>query len=166
VYEDLKQNEGSIFDLSNYDPNDQFFGQCFSDRNKKKLGCLKDEFPQGPIAHMVVIKPKVYIVRSIRKGIDSETGLDVHSDEYKKVAQGIPKRLVKQQYEMGNYVDALQGPVSTMVKYKSIRSFDQILYTMEQQKRGINGFDLKRFILPDNVNTLAFNHVDITKHYS
>lgn len=166
IYEDMKGAEGSMFDLSKYDQNDAFFGRYYSDRNANRLGALKDELPNAIITQFVVNKPKQYAVRYIKRNVDSETGLNVYTTDYKQTAKGIPKRALKRTYNFDDFVEAIGSPKNSIVTSKSIRSFDQKLFTVESKRRGVNGFDVKRFILPDMITTLAYNHKDIKTYYS
>jgi hypothetical protein len=90
----------------------------------------------------------------------------VYTTDYKQTAKGIPKRALKRTYNFDDFVEAIGSPKNSIVTSKSIRSFDQKLFTVESKRRGVNGFDVKRFILPDMITTLAYNHKDIKTYYS
>jgi hypothetical protein len=164
IYQDMLEDEGIRFDLSKYEG--PFFGRYYSCRNANRLGAMKDELPNAIITQMVVNKPKMYAIAYIKANIDSESGLNVYTTDYKRTAKGIPRRALKRTYHFDAFVEAMDNPVHSTVTSNSIRSYDQKLFTVEQTKRGINDFDVKRWILPDSVNTLAYGHVDIQNYYS
>ena len=45
----------------------------------------------------------------------------------------------------------------------TIRSSGHELRTIRMNKVGLSSFDNKRYVLDDNINTLAFNHYLISK---
>ena len=50
---------------------------------------------------------------------------------------------------------------SSFLKYRTIRSYKHILKTIEINKKCLSAYDEKRYILPDEVHTLAHGHFRI-----
>ena len=46
---------------------------------------------------------------------------------------------------------------------KGIKPFNHRMYTYESNKISLSAFDDKRYILADEINTLAYGHKDIPK---
>ena len=148
VYEDFKQNS-ELFDFSGYDrkhPN-------FSDANKKVVGRFKDELNGHIMTEFVGLRSKMY-------------AFTTSLGEVKKTAKGIKRNVIKNELTFQDYKDQIFNP--DVYKHRvynentSIRSFGHEIFTITQKKAGLSGFDNKRFILDDNVHTLAHGHHRIT----
>ena len=88
--------------------------------------------------------------------------LEYASQMTTKRAKGL-KQSVVNRFKFDDYYRALnttnRGDVrKNKCRYRSIRSKRHQLYTIEEQKIGLCGFDDKRWILRDGVTTLAHNH--------
>lgn len=129
-----------VMDFSDY-PKDHFL---FSEKNKKRIGCVKDEGNSKVFTHFVGLAPKLY----------SFLGVDV----YKNAAKGVKKSVVKKSLRHDMFIKCLRFQKSYKTKVTSIRSFKHKLYTIQQNKVGLRCFDSKKYILPSGVNTLSFNH--------
>ena len=138
---EIMLNNKEYFDLSNFPKDSKYF--C--DDNKNVPGKMKDEY--GGIAIWVFIETnsKMYSIldvnkreKSVYKGHSSnitfDEFMDVHSNE--KVIRHI---------------------------MKGIKSFGHRMYTYESNKISLSAFDDKRYILADEINTLAYGHKDIPK---
>ena len=79
-----------------------------------------------------------------------------------KKAKGVQRSAVTTQVKFKHYVESILTPLQTFTSSKCIRSQKHRISTVTLRKKAINGLDLKRFILDDCVNTLAFGHKDIS----
>ena len=91
VYEDMKNNM-DLYDTSDY-PKEH---PLHSNKNKKVLGKMKDEWAGTPIAEYVGLRPKMYsILKADEKNI--------------KKAKGVKKNVVKKQIMHEQYKETLFG---------------------------------------------------------
>lgn len=153
VYDDCKLNK-EFFDMSNYDLNNETFGTYHDNTNKLVIGKMKDEFANQVITHFVISKPKMYALKSFNP-------LNRVTRVIKK-AKGVQRSAVKTQVTFEQYIDSILFPIQTFTNSRAIRSKKHRLSTINVRKKAINGLDLKRFVLDDCVNTLAFGHKDIS----
>lgn len=60
----------------------------------------------------------------------------------------------------GNRLPAMLDPnlIRQEIDSKGIRSFDHNIYSIMNRKYGLSCNDIKRFILPDNISSLAYGH--------
>ncbi|GBM47569.1 hypothetical protein AVEN_90276-1 [Araneus ventricosus] len=80
IYEDMSRHM-DIYDTSDY-PRDHFL---FSESNKKKIGCFKDELHSKPIYEFIGLRPKMYSIKSERGE--------------KKTAKGVARSVVERNLE-------------------------------------------------------------------
>lgn len=139
IYEDFYKFR-DIMDFSDY-PENHFL---FSEKNKKKIGCMKDEGNSKIFTHFIGLAPKLY----------SFTGVDV----YKNAVKGIKKAAVQKNFRHEKFKKCLRLQKTFSAEITSIRSFKHKLFTIRQTKVGLRCFDSKKYILPSGVNTLSYNH--------
>lgn len=142
-YKDMLDNK-ELFDTSDY-PKEHF---CYSEANKKVIGKFKDETNAEPIQEFIGLRSKMY---SILKS----------DDKSKATAKGIKKYVIKT-LKHEQYKQAIFGTTNEELKQKVsfnlIRSINHNLHSITVNKTGLCGFDDKRYILEDNVNSLAHGH--------
>ena len=136
-------------DLSNYDTSDYPKEHvCFSNDNKKVIGKFKDE--AKPIIEFCGHRAKMYTFLTEEKG--------------KSVAKGIKRNQIKK-LKMDQYKRALFGETKEelrhTVSFNLLRSTNHQMNSIRVTKTGLSAIDDKRYILPDNVNTLALGHYKI-----
>ena len=139
IFKDF-ENFKDIMDFSDY-PKDHFL---YSEKNKKKIGCMKDEGNSKIFSHFIGLAPKLY----------SFIGKDIN----KNAVKGVNKAYVKKKLRHELFQQSLHNQRSVRADVTSIRSFKHKLYTIRQKKVGLRCFDSKKYILPSGVNTLSFNH--------
>lgn len=127
-------------DFSQY-PKDHFL---FSNKNKRKIGKMKDEGNGKIFTEFVGLAPKMY----------SFAGINLR----KVAAKGIQKRVIEKSLRHRKFVKCLKTKKSKGISMTFIRSYGHRLYTVRQKKVGLRCFDSKRYILKNGINTLAFNH--------
>ena len=137
VYADMRE-QLDLYDTSEY-PSDH---PCHSLKNKKVVLKMKDEFNGEPIREYWGLRSKMYC-------IVAGTGI-------KATAKGIKKSEGKKLTAQA-YAAALAGETS-MTSFSAIRSRDHNLLTLDITKVGLCAFDDKRYVLEDNIHTLAHGH--------
>lgn len=143
VYADMKA-DCALYDTSDY-PKDH---PLYSADNKKVIGKFKDELNAKAMMEFVGLRAKMY---SILKDAD-------HS---KATAKGIKRNKIKtlthDRYKaaiFGTSKDELYQKVS----FNLIRSTNHVLTSIHVTKTGLCAYDDKRYVMPDNVHTLAHGH--------
>ena len=159
-YEDLYAIR-DLMDLSGYVKNTPL--EKFQDpKNKKVPGKFSDEKPTEIIKEVVALKPKMYSVLS-KKLLCRKANNSRHQCNQKcfhahaVTAKGITKasqKLIRHE----DYRHVLTSQSTTMTKTKTIRSFNNKLYSIVVHKRGLSGFDDKKFVLDDGIGTLSYGH--------
>lgn len=144
VYADMKRHM-DWFDTSDYPKGHQLH----SLKNKKVVGKMKDEMNGTPIQSYVGLRAKMY---SFRKA----------GGVQKCVGKGIPRAALKRQLKYADYLHVLTEKTTKNVTFSKI-STDQRhhLYTTFSSKKGLSCYDDKRYILDDNITTMAFGHFKI-----
>ena len=142
--------------------NDNVYDQCFKDKhlfdfseypkdsvycdslNKKVLGKMKDEFNSVKIVAFVGLKSKMY---------------SLIADNEKEVnkAKGVNTKLRHKEY-----LSVLFGKKVVRHKMKRIQSVLYKIGTYVINKISLSCFDVKRHVLDDGINTLAYFHKDIS----
>jgi hypothetical protein len=149
VYEDMKEMKEQ-FDFSDYEKTHPLY----STANKKVIGKFKDEAGGLQITRFCGLRPKMYAF-DIEKKDRTET---------KTRAKGVQKCVAKA-FKMESYMMALFGKESHEVRQqvinRGIRSFNHKVCTVSINKIGLCALDNKRYVLADNINTLAHGHYKI-----
>lgn len=141
VYTDIQNNFMVDFDTSDYPTTHA----CFSNVNKKVLGKVKDEAFSKIITKFRGLKAKVYCVEKEGKVI--------------KRVKGVKKGTVAKDLSIEDFESVLSEHTVKYVKPRTIRSYNHILYSIEQVKLGLSAHDDKRYMLPDGIHTLAHGNV-------
>ena len=144
IYKDFKKDK-SLFDTSNFDK--KHF--LYSERNKKVLGKMKDESAEKPIIEFVGLRSKLYAYTTD------------HQEE--KRAKGISKAVVDKTLNIRDYRNALFNKEIIYRKMQTINSDMHTVHTNEINKIALCGKDDKRYILENNIDTLALGHYKINK---
>lgn len=150
----------SKFDTSDY-PEDNAFG--IPRVHKKKPGLFKDELNSDIITSFVGLRSKMY---SIKAGKIIKTYY--HNGEYFlnkvkgyekiKRAKGVKKYVLRSQISFDDYLDCINNHSIVTRNQNSIRSKLHQVYTITQKKIALSGFDNKRVILANNIDTLPWGH--------
>jgi len=81
-----------------------------------------------------------------------------------KKAKGIQKRFVSKHVRHEQFLNVLRKTTSnTKATFRTFRSTNHVLNTVELTKLCLSAFDDKRYILHDGVCTLAFGHRSLRK---
>ena len=137
VYEEFFKHK-NLFDFSSY-PKDS---KSFDVTNKKNIDKIKEESERKIIGEFVGLKSKMYSMKNI-DGIESNTAKGVNIEtEFNEFKGTLFNKKV-----LGHKMRKTQGK-----KHK--------LGTYEINKISLSCFDDKRFVLDDEVHTLAYFHKD------
>ena len=131
IYEDFYKDK-NLFDFSDYPLHSKFFDPV----NKKVIGKTKDELKGKIIIEIIGLNSKMYSLT------------DVASEEVKK-AKGV------------KYIDVLFNIKIMKHKMKRIQSKLHKIGTYDVCKISFFCFNDKRYILDDDINSLAYFHRDI-----
>ena len=142
VYEDFYEDK-NLFDFSNYPEDSNIFDLV----NKTVIGKMKDEVKRKIISEFVGLKSKMYSV------------VIVNNEEIKK-AKGVKNNVVKN-IRHKEYLDVLFNKYFVRHKMKSIQSKLHRIGTSDVFKISFSCFDDKKYILDDNVNSLAYYHKNV-----
>ena len=115
------------FDSSNYKDTHPLF----SNENKAKLGCFKDETAGEEIEEMILLRPKMYSIKLKDK------------DDSIKRAKGISKCLVKRMKHK-QYHLAYKNKCITYVNMTILKSNQHTVTTHKFKKRALSAFEDKR----------------------
>jgi len=135
-----------FFDFSNLPSNHP----VYSTVNKGVLMKFKDEAAGKKIVEWVGLRSKMYAIRFD----DDDKG------EIKK-AKGIKKTAVKKRLSFNDFMIALKEKKTFISTFAAIRSFKQILYTVQISKVSLCPNDDKRHICQDGITTKAYGHYAI-----
>ena len=130
-----------LFDVSNYSKDSKFF----DDTNEKVIGKMKDKYGGVIIDKFIGLKSKMHAMKKI-DGSESSTAKGVN------IAR-----------EFNEFKDVLFNKKVIRHKMKRIQAAKHKIGTYEIDKISLSCFDDKRYVLDDDVNTLAYFHKDFNK---
>ena len=136
-------------DSSNY-PRDH---PLFSEVNKARLGCFKDETGGRDIEEMVCLRPKMYSIKL--RGDDDRTSKSI------KRAKGIGRSVVSG-FSHADYRKAYTDARAGTVHMTLLQSHNHQVQTVTIRKRGLSTWDDKRCWLNSNTS-LPFGHYRLTE---
>ena len=125
-------------DFSNYPKDHPLFSNEFNSQD----GYIKDEFCGLVASEFVGLRPKVYSFM-----IDGKQ---------KNTAKGIPRSVVKRECNHETYKKVLFENGTTEHTFKTLKSINHQVHTIEMTKKGLNSFDDKRFLMPDGITTKPY----------
>ena len=142
-YKDISADVMDRFDTSNYKPNHP--SGIPTGCNKKVLGKFKDEKGGECIEEFVALRAKLYSFK-------------MNDGEENKKCKGIKSGVVKKIIAHEDYKTCLFELKEQRRQMNVLRSYDHTIYTETVNKVALSPFDDKRYILEDNINTLAWGH--------
>ena len=128
-----------LSDLSNYPKDSKFFDSA----NKVVIAKVKDKLKRIPINKLIKLKSKMYcIVSENDEEVNTAKGVNISTEfkEYKNVL--LDKKFIRH-------------------KMKRIQSKLHKIDTQDVFKISLSCFDDKRYILNDEITTLAYFHKDL-----
>ncbi|XP_065186147.1 uncharacterized protein LOC135816971 [Sycon ciliatum] len=147
LYTDMSNNI-TAYDTSNYSPSHHLYSTV----NKKVVGKFKDELGGKPIKEFIGLRSKMYAYRC------------EDNDDNGKRAKGVQRSVLKNTITVDDYRTCLVEESQLKRTMNVLRSRRHCIHGEELHKIALCGFDSKRYILEDGINTLAFGHKDIPKH--
>lgn len=152
MYEDLRtfvhKNE---FDFSDYPKNHPNYD---NDKNKKVLGKFKDEANGVLLEEVVSLMSKLYSVKLCK---------EQNKNNVIKKAKGVKNLYLKKNVHFEHYKQCLFENNIITAQFNTIRSFNHQLYSVTEVKKALSCNDDKRYILPDKIHTLPFNHYSLNR---
>lgn len=143
IYSDIAGELNKYFDTSNF-PTSHF---CFSEKNKKVVGLLKDETFGDPIVEFVGLRPKMY-------------SYITNNEITVKKSKGIKKSAVDG-FTFNDYLNTFKDSKSVYSSFYTIQSKKHNVQTTLVNKKSLCSFDNKRCTLPDGVQTLPYGHYSL-----
>ena len=144
IYKDMKKNI-KLFDASDY-PKEH---KLYSEKNKKVLGKMKDETVGKLITEFVGLRAKLYAYKTLE------------NKEIKK-AKGVKKSVINQTINIDDYKKVLFNEETLYRKLNLVQSKNHTLYIPQVNKIALSRNNDKRYILENNINTLALGHYRIS----
>lgn len=144
-YEDIKYDLSRWWDTSDY----PMTHPLQSDENKKIIGKIKDECNGAHITSFIALKPKMYSyeIQDEKRAHNKGKGIKSH----------VVKNLIHEVYEQ-----VLHGEIKNYASFKTLRSYNHVIHTIEQRKIGLSNCDSKRYLI-DAIDSLPFGHYKIKK---
>ncbi|KFM56741.1 hypothetical protein X975_19627, partial [Stegodyphus mimosarum] len=136
IYKDMSLHL-DLYDTSEY-PKEH---PLYSEKNKKRIGCFKDELNGAPVYEFVGLKAKMY-------------SLLTPCGE-KKTAKGVSRTVLRKHIRHLNYKDCLFNETRSRDMQRRIASESHRLFTVETNKVSLSPYDDKRYLI-DSVNSYAY----------
>jgi len=76
-------------------------------------------------------------------------------------AKGIKKCYIKHHLKHQTFLKALRKEMLDPAEFKTFKSTNYVVKTVTIKKIGLSPYDMKRYILPDGISTLAYGHYKI-----
>lgn len=150
-------NNSNEFDTSDY-AKDNKYG--IGSWNKKVLGKMKDEMNGQIIQEFIGLRSKMYCIRTLNNDDDD----DDSEKKLIKKAKGVKKCVLDKKITFMHYKQCLESlsKDSVIVKEQScIRSFKHDVFQITNDKKVLDPFDDKRYLIPNSYATLAWGHKNI-----
>jgi len=132
----------SLFDTSNFEPSHPLYSKA----NHRLLGKLKSETGSVGPRKFVGLRAKMYSLH-----------VPANKEQSKIRAKGIKKSHVKKNVRHEHFLNTIKMQQSVS-RFRAFRSHKHVLQTVEINKRCLNAFDDKCYILEDGVATLSYGH--------
>jgi len=144
LYADMAENN-ELFDTSNFETTHALY----SLKNHRVLGKFKSETGSLVPTEFVGLRAKMY-------------SLHVPNKQTKIREKGIKKSYIKKHVRHQQFLHVLQTKQITKSQFRTFRSKNHTVQTVEINKTCLNAFDDKRYILDDGIATLAYGHCRIS----
>ena len=128
-------------DLSNYDKEHELYDL----NNRKVPGKFKNEYPNKTLTKFVGLRAKCY-------ALESTEGMVC------KRAKGCQKSVVAAELSIQDYENCLQQRTNIIRTQHLLRSRQQTMYTVRQNKVALSANDDKRYTLPNQDRTIPWGH--------
>ena len=163
LYSDLRMSDdkNDEFDFSEF-PEGKDGHYLYNDRNKKRIGKMKDELNGMILREFVGLRPKCYSIL-----FDGIVGKDKITEKYvvksreqgeKRKSKGVSKNIVRRFLRHDHYKKVHRQLGCAVVRQNKFASTNHHLKTVHQRKIGLTAFDVKRWVCGDNIRTYAHGH--------
>ena len=143
IEEQLLYNQ-SLFDYSDYPVNSPYYDAT----NRKVIGKFKCETKGMPIVQVARLRTKMYSY--LYQNDPNPTSEVREKHRVKGIASSASRAL--RHYD---YIDQLDTPHENYITNRRLGSKLHKIYAISCEKRGLCSFDDKRFLLDDNIHSLA-----------
>jgi hypothetical protein len=147
-YADIKSHFKHLMDLSNFEENNEYFSEKTRNKNKKRIGCIKDELGGKIIKEFCGLKSKLY-------------SIIYDNDKIKTTAKGLQRAVLKKFVNHNHYKSVIEKNNLYYLNMKRIQSKNHQIGTLSIKKLIYSPIDDKRYLLEDGINSLAYGHKDI-----
>jgi len=141
LYQDMARNI-QHYDTSAYPKTHPLYSPI----NCKVIGKFKDETDSIPPEEFVGLRAKMYSLKC---------------NYPKMTAKGIKKRYIERHVRHSAFVAVLRNKTTTTARFRTFKSTNHIINTVEINKICLSPFDAKRYILEDGISTLAYGHYQL-----
>lgn len=142
-------------DYSNYDPTHPLYTK----KNKSKLGYFKDELAgKYNCKKFIGLRSKCYALKL--------TNVKTKEKIEKKTCKGLARIAIKNRLLFEHYEECLNNGKPKRFGFSSIRSFNQSVYTVYQNKKALSHFDSKRWIYDCGIHSSPYGSLLIKNFYN
>jgi len=142
VYKDMKRRS-QFFDTSNYDKSHPLY----SETNKKVVGKMKDEAEGFLYVTFIGLSSKVYSLNGEDKSLQK--------------AKSTPTRVTQQILTHKVYESVFKEQRQLYCRATQLKSQAHTIDTVACIKSALHGFDTKRYICKNGIDTLSWGHIEI-----
>ena len=140
------------FDYSGY----PFIHEHYNTKNKKVIGKFKDELNSLILEEFIGLLPKCKSL-CFHGEVKNNKVLHLNINE-EQTAKGTKKIVKKKYIRHSHFKDVLDNLSILYVKQNTLKSKTHSIGSYHQTRVSLTGYDTKRFILEDGINTLAYGH--------
>lgn len=151
IYSVMKKNPEQ-FDTSDFAV-DNIFG--IKQQNKKIPGLMKDENNGHVISEFVGLRAKMYSIKIKQEDMKFKV---------MKRAKGVKKNVLSKKITFEDFKKCIFDNTIVSNTQATIKSHLHRVYSIQQAKKMLDANDDKRYILQNNINTLAWGHYKIPEN--
>ena len=162
LYSDLRMSDkNDEFDFSEF-PEGKDGHYLYNDRNKKRMGKMKDELHGRILREFVGLRPKCYSILFdgivVKNKITKKNVVKSWERGEKRKSKGVSKNIVQRFLRHDHYKKVHRQLGSVVVRQNKFASTNHHLKTVHQRKIALTAFDVKRWVRGDNIRTYAHGH--------
>lgn len=150
-YTDMKLDIDEWYDTSDYSENNV---HGIPRKNKKRPGFFKDELNGKIMTEFAGLRSKMYAFKC-----------DGSSTCTKK-AKGVKTYVLRNNVQFTDYVNCIHRRSVIVLPQNNFQSIRHCMLSVRRSKIALSPFDDKRCILPDNISTLPWGHMEISNNTS
>lgn len=148
IYEFIREHPDK-FDTSDFAENNEYGIQRL---NKKVVGLMKDEYSGVVIKEFIGLRAKMYAIKSANNKI-------------LKKGKGVKKSVLNRKISFADYKKSITENCTITERQNQMKSSMHKVYNITtNEKKVLDPFDDKRFIVPNSHSTLAWGHYKINTY--